>query len=254
MHWNFELGIGNPTKSTDINDLIKAVVRKETRHEGKELQARRPFEKEEFVQVLKLCSQFKNPNIQYGIPALFKFAFHMIARLDDSCEFKTENFQANLRYPDTVIGRLWWSKNVREERDAPNQILIGAMDPFFCVLLGLGLHLETSFSQVSDQSELLFHFGTATPKAANSFVSRTLSQKVLVHEDFMKQLEGNLGTHSIRKYSTTHACRKGCSKDHTDSRGRWKKYVRQQDKYADVDLPYPDGKVAVALCAGGSCK
>jgi hypothetical protein len=254
MPWNFVSMVGNPTRSTDVNDLIKAVVRKETRHEGKESQARRPFEKEEFVQVVRLCSQFQNPNIQYGIPALFKFAFHMIARLDDSCEFKTENFQANLRYPETLLGKLRWSKNVRDERDCPFQILIGSMDPFFCVLLGLGLHLETSFSQVSDQSDLLFHFGLATPQRANNFVSRTLRENVLVHEDFMKKLEGLLGTHSVRKYATTRARRNCCSKDDTDCRGRWKKYKRQQDKYADVDLPYPDGKVAVALCAGGACK
>ena len=35
-----------------------------------------------------------------------------------------------------------WSKNVREERDAPSQLLIGAMDSRFCVLLNLGLWME----------------------------------------------------------------------------------------------------------------
>ena len=197
MPWNFELGRGNPTRSTDINDLIKAVVKKETREEGKESQARRPFEQEEFVQVVSLCSEFRNPNIRYGIPALFKFAYHLIARLDDSCKFKNKNFKVNLRYPDTLIGRLRWSKNVHDERDAPNQILIGALDPFFCVLLGLGLHLEIGYAQVSDQSEYLFHFGRATPQLANDFVSKALREKVLPHEDFLCKLEGKLGSHSV---------------------------------------------------------
>jgi hypothetical protein len=100
----------------------------------------------------------------------------MIAHLDDSCEFKTKNFQANLRYLDTLLGKLRWSKNVHDERDCPSyQMLIGSMDSFFCVLLGLGLHLETVFLQVSDQSDLLFHFKVlSTPMQANKFMSRTL--------------------------------------------------------------------------------
>jgi hypothetical protein len=71
----------------------------------------------------------------------------------------------------------------------------------------------------------------------------------------MKKLEGLLGTHSVQKYATTHARRNCCSKDDTNCRRRrWKKYKRQWDKYADLDLPYPDGKVAILLCAGGACK
>jgi hypothetical protein len=111
-------------------------------------------------------AKFQNPNIKYGIPALFKFAFHIIACLDDSCEFKTENFQANLQYPNTLLGKLGWSKNVWDERDCPFQILMGSMDSFCCVLLGLGLHLEMISSQVLDQSDLLFHFGVQTLKAS----------------------------------------------------------------------------------------
>ena len=39
--------------------------------------------------------------------------------------------------------RLNWLKNVNKECDAPNQILIRAMDPFYCVLLALAIWLET---------------------------------------------------------------------------------------------------------------
>ena len=38
-----------------------------------------------------------------------------------------------------------------------------------------------------------------------------------------------------------------------DSRGRWRKR-RVVDRYIDVNLPYPDAKVAAALCMGGPCK
>ena len=41
------------------------------------------------------------------------------------------------------MGRIAWStKNVREERDAPQQLLMRAMDSRFCVLLNLGLWME----------------------------------------------------------------------------------------------------------------
>ena len=35
-----------------------------------------------------------------------------------------------------------WSKNVQEERDAPDQILLGAMDLCYCVLVGDKPELE----------------------------------------------------------------------------------------------------------------
>ena len=42
----------------------------------------------------------------------------------------------------SCVTQLCWSKNVNEERDAPNQILIGASHPIYCVLLGLATWLE----------------------------------------------------------------------------------------------------------------
>jgi hypothetical protein len=38
-----------------------------------------------------------------------------------------------------------------------------------------------------------------------------------------------------------------------DLRGRWRK-VRVSDVYDDVELPFPDAKVAGKLCVGGPCK
>ena len=148
----------------------------------------------------------------------------MIARLDDACELKKMNLKPNSRYPDLLLARLNWSKNVREERDAPNRILIGAMDPDYCVLLGLGLHLETSISQVSSESPYVFNFGTANPQNANTFVSNTLRNKIILGEDFKALFDGPLGTHSTRKYSTTEAHKNGGALDDVDYHGRWKKH------------------------------
>ena len=40
-----------------------------------------------------------------------------------------------------------WSKNVIEERDCPDQIILGPNDPDFCALLALARDLESHFSE-----------------------------------------------------------------------------------------------------------
>ena len=64
---------------------------------------------------------------------------------------------------------------------------------------------------------------------------------------------GLLGSHSIRKFAATHSRRCGITKDEKDIRGRWKNRARVSDAYDDVELPYPDAKVASKLCIGGPC-
>jgi hypothetical protein len=70
----------------------------------------------------------------------------MIARIDDT-QFLMENLTAHPDFDFTLQSKLTWSKNVHEERDAPNQILIGAMDPWFCVLLDWPCGLRSSSSR-----------------------------------------------------------------------------------------------------------
>jgi hypothetical protein len=45
----------------------------------------------------------------------------------------------------------WWTlTNVLEERDAPGQIVIGAMDRRYCILLALGIYLEAWMESKSE--------------------------------------------------------------------------------------------------------
>jgi hypothetical protein len=62
-----------------------------------------------------------------------------------------------------------------------------------------------------------------------------------------------LGRHSIRKYAAIFAQRCGVTKDEKPIRGRWKGAGRVSDMYDDVELPYPDAKVAEKLYVGGLC-
>ena len=66
----------------------------------------------------------------------------MVARLDDTCRLEEQDLKPNPQFPFTLLCRMCWSKNVLEERDAPDQILLGAMDRCYCVLLALGIFLE----------------------------------------------------------------------------------------------------------------
>ena len=65
---------------------------------------------------------------------------------------------------------------------------------------------------------------------------------------------GCLGTHSVRKMSSTHAHQSGANKDERNIRERWKGKQQVGDRYNNVELPWPDLKVTQMLCIGGPCK
>ena len=46
--WNDISRVGNPTKSIEVNQMIKKVSKFEVRKQGKKLQARRPLKEHEF--------------------------------------------------------------------------------------------------------------------------------------------------------------------------------------------------------------
>ncbi len=62
-----------------------------------------------------------------------------------------------------------------------------------------------------------------------------------------------LGSHNIRKYASTYCRACGIHKDEKDIRGCWKGKGCVSDVYDNVELPYPDAKVAAALCGAGPC-
>ena len=64
--------------------------------------------------------------------------------------------------------------------------------------------------------------------------------------------EGRLGTHSIRKFATTYARQCGETRDNVDYRASWKSQ-RQQDRYTNTQLHWPDINAASKLCFRGVC-
>ena len=137
----------------------------------------------------------------------------MIGRLDDTAKFRQPDLQPYSKYPDyAVMGRLPWSKNVNEERDAPQQLIFGAMDPHYDTLSLLGLWLEYRFEFHPDQNEFIFCVdGLEDPIRIKETIRRVLST-VLSDDQFHVRDLGLLGSHSICKFAVTFACGNGCSK------------------------------------------
>ena len=84
----------------------------------------------------------------------------------------------------------------------------------------------------------------------NKEIARTIfGQKIFKLEEFAQI--GMIGSHSIRNFAATHARRCVELKDEKGIQGRWKGKGQVSDVYNDVELPYPDCKVAEKLAMGG---
>ena len=80
-----------------------------------------------------------------AVPALYAFQFHLIARIDNTCHFILNELQGHELFRFAFCRRMTWPKNILEERHFLSQIIMGYNDPNFCVLLNLGLYLESRF-------------------------------------------------------------------------------------------------------------
>lgn len=232
---------GNPTRSEVVNKVIKSVKRFEVRREGVKSAARRPIEFEEFLNLLVLIrSSHSQGMLKFLVSSVLTLQWHLITRIDDMMKLKFDSFSPNVQHPGTLLCQLRWSKNISEERDSPEQILLGSLDPRVCVLLNMAIHLETS----AKESASAYVFGNAQ---GGDRVVRRFLQDVFEREDFHKLKQGNLGTHSLRKGAATYASRSGLPKDYINRRGRWRTRKSIVDVYIDNTQPYPDAVAAAAL-------
>jgi hypothetical protein len=99
MGWNRLANTGNPTKSAEVNDLIKKMKKKEVRKLGRRSQARRALNNEEYRRLVDLIRTSNDPKIKYGIVALVAFQFHLLGRVDDACQWTTEHLRSHNRFP-----------------------------------------------------------------------------------------------------------------------------------------------------------
>ena len=280
--WSMTRAEGNPTRSALVNSLIKRVKKKEARKQGVDSQTKRPMLGQEFVvmhdllhrNVLSAGRRSDNAHDvfwkRYGITAMTNFQFHLIARVDDSTQLVLEHIRVHDTFTSALKTRLNWSKNVDDERDAPWQIVLGSLNPVYCVLCSLALWLELNLklNPAAMNSPYVFCISDDVRVPEGGLKSKAMIQAAFTimfrREEFKVEDGGErggrrgeqasmLGSHSIRKYAATFARRCGVTKDEKDIRGRWKGTGRVSDVYDDVELPYPDAKVAEKLCGGGPC-
>ncbi len=237
---------GNPTRSTAVNDVITRVKKYEVRQEGVSSKARRALEWEEFYSLLWLIHHlYSTVDLWYYLTAVLCLQWQIIGRIDDVMKLGKGTLLFNTREPAALSVKMNWSKNIREERDCPIQILFGAMDPLVCPLLNLAIWLEEG----GEHGLLLFG-----QHRSNRSVASVLDT-IFAHKEFTQVRRGLLGTHSIRKGAASYAARFGICKDWISTRGRWRGKKQQVDTYIEMTLPYPDARVASVLTGPrGPCK
>ena len=145
LGWNERTREGNPTRSVLVNDLIKKMKKQEVRKQGKEPQARRALHPTEFVEFIARLRSSPQSKKRYAAAAFFIFQYNMIGRVDDVARFPMEDLTPCPEFNFCLQSKMCWSKNVNEERDAPNQLLMGCDNPMYCILIAIAIHLEHGF-------------------------------------------------------------------------------------------------------------
>jgi hypothetical protein len=76
---------------------------------------------------------------------MMKNQYHLIARTDDIAHFKISDLYGHKDPRFELLAlqlKVRWSKAVLDERSCPDQIILGANDPDFCLLIALAVYLE----------------------------------------------------------------------------------------------------------------
>ena len=102
-----------------------------------------------------------------------------------------------------AVGSIGPRMSMRNDWDAPNQILIGAMDPFYCVLLALAIWLEIYLgaTRQGGLSPYVFRFNNnfCVPEGgekASKFVQKIIFTEIFNQPWFITN-KGPIGSHSI---------------------------------------------------------
>ena len=123
--WNEASRSGNPTLSKKVNDIVKVLKRQEVRRQGKASVAKRAFTMDEFRLAIKLFE--RRPEFVYldQYTTMTKFQYHLIAWCDDMAHFESRDLKGHSDPRFSMFAlqtKVFWSKNVLEERNCPDQI------------------------------------------------------------------------------------------------------------------------------------
>ena len=173
----------NPTRSPEVNDLIKRVRRHEVCGEGVSSQARRALTLPEFCSLVGMAPNSETFNLQVHIPCILKFQVHLIARVDDAAHVLMSKLRAHGMFDYALRVHLRWMKNGLEERDALEQIILGSSDQDFCVLTSLSIHLQYLWEFLNgENSDFLFCNSGKTPETVKALIGKAIRDHVTNNE------------------------------------------------------------------------
>jgi len=256
--WN-QAGHGNPTRSRPVQQFIANLKRLQVRQLGKASAVKRDMKMAEFKLAAEILEAQGHWNSNRWLQAM-RMQFHMIGRGDDVHHMETKSLHVHPKFDFALETSMMWSKNVLEERDCPPQIMLGAANPVFCIILSLAIYLEERFSRFGLNSRFLYTEAVddEAPKKAVKSYSKTVREKVFLNALFCAQsslTQGSLGMHSLRKFPATWASMLGAAQHEIDTRGRWKKgQGRVSTRYINPEQPYQDARVCGLLCVDGPIK
>jgi hypothetical protein len=117
-------GVGNPTRSAEVNDIINEIKKFEVRGEGCAPSAKRPIRENEFRKQLELLRAQPAFECKHKYPFLLTWQWHLIGRLDDCANFELDAPRGHPEFDFALKTKVKWSKNVMEERRCPDQVSI----------------------------------------------------------------------------------------------------------------------------------
>eukprot|EP00985_Skeletonema_marinoi_P019559 scaffold11256_cov65-Skeletonema_marinoi.AAC.1 len=254
-------GRGNPTKSDAVNKIIADVKLKESRKMGAKSRVKRPLTKAEFDLEMKLMREQPDWESQIKFPTMSVWQFNFIGRIDDTCHHELTDPK----------GHKTFSFALQSKRQCPDQIILGADDPSWCLLLLLGIYLESYLAAHPDPKYLftehvnihpVSHVDQAPDNIKNKWRQR-LKKVVWSRPEFEDvecmdedENEGGVGTHSRRKFAADYASNCGHSETAIEIRGRWKRLRggRIVFQYIGLKKSFEDASVCGSLCIGGPIK
>jgi len=243
--------------------MIARLGKFQTRHQGKPSQVKGDLTMPEVKMVLDVLDADCNDWLDMKNGMAVRTQFYMISRCDCAHHIQTQNFSQHPRFDFACQTKLNWSKNVRDERDCPFQIILGAMNTALCMLLSLAIYLEIQFATFgTDYSRDLpaeEEANNPAPLASLASYSKQATRKACKCARFIALAAltaGKVGMHSIHKCASTFAKRMGSTQDDVDVRGRWKgdSGGRMSTRYINPEQPYVDAITASHLCVDGAIK
>jgi hypothetical protein len=148
-------GHGNPTRHKSINKLIGDIIQYEIRGEGAEGKDVRDMTMLEVEKELELFRRNEDPTCRYRNPLIGIYQYQFITRCDDVCNFKVDDPKGNAQFECALSQSVKWSKNVKDSRNCPDQLLLGAGNHNHCIFLALALWLEYFLRNHPDATYLM---------------------------------------------------------------------------------------------------